>query len=54
MIKKPNKITVEAKGSIELEEVIKTDINALISPKVEELAKKYYRDIKVEVNVIVD
>ena len=54
MIKnKKTDITVEAHGSVELEQIVKDKIHATISNELDALAKKYYRDIKVDVIVTV-
>lgn len=50
---KKEKATVEAKGSIELEEMVRDAIKDEIQAVVSEMSSKYYRDIKVDFDVTV-
>ncbi|WP_304427708.1 hypothetical protein [Romboutsia ilealis] len=51
MINKKEKVVISGNGSIELETIVKEKVQSAISKEVEELAKKYYRDITVEITV---
>lgn len=46
-------VTIASNGSIELEKIVIDTIHAKISDEVEALAKKYYRDITVDVAVTI-